>query len=226
MITVVANHVNAFSEIDIQTIRVIAGFIGSAISHHLMYETTQKLMQEKAHILEDLRKSEKKMKHISHHDYLTGLPNRNLFNDQLTMTLAKAKRKKQLIALMYLDIDQFKNVNDTMGHAFGDKLLQAFAHRLKQCLRSSDIAARFGGDEFILLIDDIREVQDAIVISNKILQAMRQPFNLGNKPLNITTSIGISFCETLKLAQMILFDRQIRRYIFQKFRKKYFLYFR
>lgn len=193
VIKIVSSQVNAFTEIDIQTIRVIAGFIGTAVTRQLIQETSEQLIQEKTRALEDLRKLEKKIKHITHHDYLTGLPNQNSFNDQLDLTLTKAKRKKQLIALMYLDIDNFKNVNDTLGHAIGDKLLHACANRLKQCLRSSDVVARFGGDEFILLLDDIKEVQDAVVISNKILQAMRQPFNLGNKPVNITTSIGIAF---------------------------------
>jgi diguanylate cyclase (GGDEF)-like protein len=193
VIKVISDRLNAFTDIDIQTIHVIAGLIGSAMTQHHLHEASQTSLQEKERALENLRKMEKKTKHMAHHDYLTGLPNRNLFNDQLTLTLAKAKRKKQLIALMYLDVDHFKNVNETYGHALGDTLLQAIAHRLKQCLRASDLAARFGGDEFVVLIDDIKEVQDAIVISNKILQAMRQPFNLGDKPLSITMSIGISF---------------------------------
>lgn len=200
MIKIVSSELNAFTEIDIQSIRVIAGLIGYAVGQHILQESTQKLSQQKTHALEDLRKLEKKIKHITHHDFLTGLPNQNSFNDQLDVMLTKAKRKKHLLALMYLDIDNFKNVNDNMGHAIGDKLLHAFANRLKQCLRSSDLVARFGGDEFILLLDDIKEVQDAMVISNKILQAMRQPFNLGNKSLNITTSIGIAFLRDFEIS--------------------------
>jgi diguanylate cyclase (GGDEF)-like protein len=200
VIKVISSELNAFSDIDIQTIRVIAGLIGSAVSKQLQQEILEQANHEKTRALEDLRKMEKKIKHITHHDYLTGLPNQNSFIDQLDVILAKAKRKKQLIALMYLDIDNFKNVNDSMGHAIGDKLLHAFASRLKQCLRSSDTVARFGGDEFILLLDDIKEAQDAVVISNKILQAMRQPFNLGNKPLNITTSIGIAFLKDFDIS--------------------------
>ncbi len=193
VIKVISNNLNAFSDIDLQTIRVIAGLVGDAIARLKNIGQLKVLSKEKTHALDDLRKTEKKLKHVARHDYLTGLPNRNMFNEQLTIALAKAKRKKQLIALMYLDIDQFKDINDTMGHAYGDKLLTAFANRLKQCLRASDIAARFGGDEFILLLDDLKEVQDAIVIANKILQAMRQPFTLNSKPASVTTSIGIAF---------------------------------
>jgi|GEM_PF-2053925 diguanylate cyclase (GGDEF)-like protein len=193
VIKITSAESNAFNELEIQTIHVIAGLIGSAITQHHMFVSSQLLAKEKDHAVDTLRKLEKKMKHITHHDYLTGMANRHLFNDQLNLVLAKAKRRKQLVALMYLDIDHFNNVNETQGHAFGDKLLQAFAHRLKQCLRASDLAARFGGDEFVILIDDLKETQDAIVITNKILQAMRQPFIICNKPLSITTSIGISF---------------------------------
>jgi len=200
VITIISTELDAFSETDIQTIRVIAGFIGSALTYQIMREDMEKLKQEKTHALEDNRKLEKKMKHITHHDHLTGLPNQNSFIDQLDLMLAKAKRKKLLMALMYLDIDNFKNVNDSMGHAIGDKLLHAFANRLKQCLRSSDVVARFGGDEFILLLDDIKEAQDAMLISNKILQAMRQPFHVGNHTLNVTTSIGIAFLRNFEIS--------------------------
>lgn len=193
VVKIISSRLNAFSDIDIQTIRIIAGLIGEAINQQIMQTEMEQINEEKTHALDDLKKSEKKIKHISRHDYLTNLPNRNFFNDQLELTLAKAKRKKQLIAIMYLDIDQFKDVNDTMGHSYGDKVLIAFANRLKQCMRASDVAARFGGDEFIVLVDDIKEVQDAIVISNKILQAMRQPFTISNKPVVLTTSIGIAF---------------------------------
>jgi diguanylate cyclase (GGDEF)-like protein len=102
--------------------------------------------------------------------------------------------------LMYLDIDHFKIINDTIGYATGDKLLHAFALRLKQCIRSSDIAARIGGDEFTLLIDDIKEAQDVIVIADKVLQAMRNPFQINDKPLNITTSIGIAFLKEKEIS--------------------------
>lgn len=200
VIKIASNKANAFSEVDIQTIRVIAGMIGTALSWHHAEELSQKLERENAHLRDETRKLEKKMRHVVHHDYLTGLPNRNLFNDHLKLTMAKCKRKKMLVALMYLDIDNFNHINETHGDAIGDKLLQAFAHRLKQSIRSSDIAARLGGDEFTVLVDDIKNEEDAIIITNKILQSMRQPFHLDGKDIHITTSIGIAFLRDLDIA--------------------------
>ncbi|VVC74958.1 putative diguanylate cyclase YegE [Aquicella siphonis] len=193
VLKITSDKCNSFDEFDVQTIRLMAGMVGSGLTRQMLHDKAQRLSEEKKRAQEELAKVEKQLKHMSHHDYLTGLPNRNSFNEQLALTLSKSKRKKQLIALMYLNIDHFQNINDTMGHAVGDKLLHAFAMRLKQCIRSSDVAARLGGDEFTLLIDDINETQDAIVIAEKVLQAMRKPFSIQSKPLHITTSIGIAF---------------------------------
>jgi len=193
VIKMTSDHTNAFSDIDIQSIRVMSGVINFAITFHTMYEHTKTLEKEKTHTLDNLRKLERKFKHASQHDELTGLPNRALFNEYLHIHMAKAKRKKHLIVLMYLDIDHFKNVIETMGHVVADKLLRAFANRFKQCTRSSDIAARFGGDEFTLLIDDMKDMNEIIVIADKILQAIRQPFQIDDKSINITASIGIAY---------------------------------
>lgn len=193
VIKIASDQTNAFSDIDIQSIRVISGLINSAIGLHTMHERATSLEKEKSHAIDNLKKMEKKFKHASQHDALTGLPNRTLFNEYLRMQLAKAKRKKTLLVLMYLDIDHFKNIIETMGHSIGDKLLSVFAKRLKQCTRSSDIVARFGGDEFTLLIDDMKDMNEAVVIADKILQAVRQPFQLNNKSINLTASIGITF---------------------------------
>lgn len=193
VIKIASDKINAFSDLDIQSIRVISGLINSAIALHTVHEQAKSLEKQKLHAIDNLKKFEKKFKHASQHDDLTGLPNRTLFNEYLRIHLAKAKRKKHLLVLMYLDIDHFKNVIETMGHAVADKLLNVFAKRLKQCTRSSDIVARFGGDEFTLLIDDMKDMNEAVVIADKILQAARQPFQLNNKSINITASIGITF---------------------------------
>lgn len=192
-IKIISNQLNAFNEIDIQILRVIDGLVSSAIARQITSEHEDKLTEEKAQALDDLRKTEKKLKHSSQHDYLTGLPNRTVLNQHLALGLAKAKRKKQLIALMYLDIDLFSQVNESLGHDVGDSVLYAFAQRLKKCIRSSDLAVRYGGDEFVLLIDDFKEATDVTVIADKILQSVRQPFHLNNESISLTTSIGIAF---------------------------------
>ncbi|MBX3708646.1 MAG: GGDEF domain-containing protein [Gammaproteobacteria bacterium] len=193
VLKITSKKYNAFSEIDVQTLKLMAGFIDLALVHQMLYERTQLLLTQKNLIAAELREAEKKLKNLVHHDDLTGLPNRNLLNDRLHVALSKAKRKKQSLALIYLDIDHFKNVNSTMGYQIGDKLLAAFASRLKQCVRASDTVARLGGDEFVLIIDGINDAQDVIDISKKILRKIHEPFHLQNKKIQVTASIGISF---------------------------------
>lgn len=183
---------DGFDDIGIQTARIISGLISFAISQHHYKETTFHLRAQHTHILNNLEKAEEELHQRMHHDYLTGLPNRQLFNEELAITIKKAKRKKQLVALLYMNIDHFQRINESVGHAIGDKILTAFSLRLKQCVRGSDIVARLNGDEFVLLVDDIKDAQDAIVIVNKIMDTMRKPFNF-NKLISLTISVGVSF---------------------------------
>ena len=126
------------------------------------------------------------------HDLLTGLPNRMLFNDRLATTLEQARQNKTQLAVMFLDLDHFKNINDTLGHAAGDLLLQNVAERLTQCLRESDIVARWAGDEFTLLLPNIHDIQDATAIAQRILESLREEFDLAGHRLHISISIGIA----------------------------------
>ncbi|GAB4256393.1 EAL domain-containing protein [Thermincola ferriacetica] len=144
------------------------------------YDITERKMAEEA------------IKHQAYHDPLTGLPNRILFKDRLTQTLAQAKRSKQMLALMFLDLDRFKNINDTLGHATGDQFLQGISKRLTGCIRSGDTVARLGGDEFTLLLPQINHVEDAIKVAQKIIDTFKKPWILGGHEFYITTSIGIA----------------------------------
>ena len=127
------------------------------------------------------------------HDALTGLPNRILFGDRLDQALTQAKRRKSLTpAVMFLDLDRFKLINDTLGHDAGDVLLKEVANRLRACVRESDTVARFGGDEFTVLLTEITQESDAHAVATKILETMKQPVLLVGQPTIITTSIGIS----------------------------------
>jgi len=132
------------------------------------------------------------LKHLAHHDALTGLPNRILFTDILDRVLAQSKRHQKKLAILFLDLDGFKAVNDTLGHDIGDKLLKEVAERLKNCIRGSDTVSRIGGDEFNILLSDITSVDDAAVIPRKILAAFQQPYTFAGHELHITSSIGIS----------------------------------
>ncbi|HWP46038.1 MAG TPA: EAL domain-containing protein [Candidatus Limnocylindrales bacterium] len=127
-----------------------------------------------------------------YHDPLTGLPNRMLFEDRLTLELAHARRDKQGLAVMFLDLDHFKLINDTLGHSVGDQLLQNVAHRLRDALRGTDTVARMGGDEFALLLTRVTHAENVARVTQKILHALKPPFNFGGYDFHITASIGIT----------------------------------
>ena len=135
---------------------------------------------------------EEHMSHMAQYDSLTHLPNRALFNDRLQQAIAAAQRHKEHLALMFLDLDKFKPVNDTYGHGVGDLLLKEVAQRIQNCLRDSDTAARLGGDEFVVLLPTIEAQQDAGKVGEKILHALNQPFELAGHSLQISSSIGIA----------------------------------
>ncbi len=129
---------------------------------------------------------------LAYYDTLTGLPNRALFNDRLGMALAHSQRNQHKLAVMLLDLDRFKDVNDELGHAVGDQLLQAVGNRLTTILRESDTVCRVGGDEFLLLLPEIARAKDAAAVAERVLEAIREPFALDAHELLITTSLGIA----------------------------------
>jgi len=126
------------------------------------------------------------------HDMLTGLPNRFLFSERLSHMLVEARRYHQMISVMFLDLDHFKQINDTMGHSCGDMLLQQVSKRLTKILREMDTVCRMGGDEFTIMLSHINAPRDAALIAKKIIQEFERPFELEDKQVNVSTSIGIS----------------------------------
>ena len=138
------------------------------------------------------KKAEGKLRLLATHDVLTGLPNRALLYDRFDIALANAQRKNKKVAIMSLDLDGFKTVNDTLGHDVGDKLLVNAAGRLTSMLRKVDTVARMGGDEFVLLLWEVSKKDDAIKVAQKTLEGFRQPFIIDEKKLNITVSIGVA----------------------------------
>ncbi len=147
-------------------------------------------------LLEDEREASElatvEMEHLAYHDALTGLPNRPLFMDRLIMAVAQASRANQKLAVFFLDLDRFKDINDSLGHSTGDALLKAVAERIRRCVREGDTVARFGGDEFTLLIPRIDHIEDAAKIAQKILETLKIPFSIADHELFVTTSVGIS----------------------------------
>ncbi|MHB1000573.1 MAG: bifunctional diguanylate cyclase/phosphodiesterase [Armatimonadota bacterium] len=144
----------------------------------------------------DKKVYEQKLDHLAHHDPLTGLPNRLLLSDRLLQRLAQAHRKGQMLAIMFLDLDHFKDINDTKGHNEGDKILRAVAKRLTSCLREVDTVARMGGDEFTIIVSDITRPEDASTVAKKIINNLSKPFAINGDEVLISTSIGISIFPT------------------------------
>jgi diguanylate cyclase (GGDEF)-like protein/PAS domain S-box-containing protein len=132
-----------------------------------------------------------RMTHLAQHDSLTDLPNRLLLSDRLAQAMALAQRHQERLAVLYLDVDRFKHINDSLGHAIGDRLLQSVAERLRRCVRTSDTVSRQGGDEFVVLFAEILQPQDAAICAEKILQAVSEPHAIDQHNVYVTASIGI-----------------------------------
>ena len=162
----------------------------------------------------DLKVSEEQLRFLAYHDPLTDLPNRILLQDRLIQALSIATRRSEKVAILFIDLDQFKNVNDTLGHSAGDQILKQVAERLERSTRSGDTVARLGGDEFVLVVNGVKDANDAAVAANRVKQEMAAEFNVNGTCLTTTCSIGISMFpedgsdnETLlKNADSALFD--------------------
>jgi len=139
-----------------------------------------------------LREHRERLHHLVYHDTLTNLPNRVLLQDRLSRMMIKAKRNNTFVAILFLDLDRFKKINETLGHDVGDKLLLEVARRIENCVRKSDTVARLGGDEFSVLLDDLRDIKFVAVVARKILHALSKPIMIQKYELYATSSIGIS----------------------------------
>jgi diguanylate cyclase (GGDEF)-like protein/PAS domain S-box-containing protein len=130
--------------------------------------------------------------HSAEHDFLTGLPNRMLLNDRVNRAISLAPRHKKNVAVLFLDLDGFKHINDSLGHPTGDKLLQSIAKRLVECVRHSDTVSRQGGDEFVVLLSEMEQSEDAAITARRMLNAVAEPHSIDRHDLHVTTSIGVS----------------------------------
>ncbi|MBZ0157729.1 MAG: EAL domain-containing protein [Alphaproteobacteria bacterium] len=138
------------------------------------------------------KRMEEAIRYQAYHDFLTGLPNRMLFMEHLTLELNQARRNRSMLAVLFMDLDRFKYVNDTLGHAVGDQLIREVAGRLRACMRESDTVARIGGDEFTMLLPQISQPDDAAFTAKKIISILQRPFVIDGHELHISTSTGIS----------------------------------
>lgn len=144
------------------------------------------------HDLGAVRKQTLELSHAAQHDFLTGLPNRSLVNDRITQAISFAERYNKQLAVMFVDLDLFKRINDSLGHAMGDKLLQQVGTRIVACVRRSDTVGRNGGDEFVVVLSQVGHEEDAVFIARKILTSLAAPYLIEQKQLPINASIGVS----------------------------------
>ncbi len=135
---------------------------------------------------------EEQLAHQAFHDPLTDLPNRSLFMNRLEHSLARTKRRGDMVAVLFMDLDNFKVINDSLGHEVGDQLLVKVAERLLGNIRAADTAARLGGDEFVVLLEDVEDVSDANRAAERVTQMLRDPFDVEGHELFITTSVGVA----------------------------------
>jgi diguanylate cyclase len=131
------------------------------------------------------------MSYLAQHDFLTELPNRMLLRDRLTQAITSAHRHRTSLAVLFVDVDHFKHVNDTLGHVIGDQLLKSIAQRLVACVRSSDTVSRLGGDEFLVLLSEVGRAADAAVSADKVLAAVSAPHRIDHQDVRVTVSVGI-----------------------------------
>jgi len=189
---VLANSTRSYNQHDLKFVERLATLYAIAIKH---------------------QRTEDKILKLAYHDLLTGLPNRALFNDRFTVALAGAKRYHKKIGLMVLDIDHFKNINDTLGHDAGDEVLKDFSGKLLNILRKTDTVMRSGGDEFVIMITDLVELEHIPYVAQRVLEAIRKPFMFQHHEVRIATSIGISsYPEDGEEIEMILKHADIAMY--------------
>jgi diguanylate cyclase (GGDEF)-like protein/PAS domain S-box-containing protein len=170
----------------------LVGVIRDITERKQMEEELKRTAAELTRSNEELQRSQSRLRHQAYHDDLTGLPNRVLFHERLDQAIQWADTSEEIVALLYIDLDGFKEVNDNQGHAVGNLLLQAVAKRLVRCLRSSDTVARLGGDEFTAILPGIREAANAERVAQKIQATISEPFELEGHKIQVTPSIGIS----------------------------------
>lgn len=153
-------------------------------------------MQCIIHDISERKATEEYLHHMAHHDPLTGLPNRILFRDRLQQAIYKSERNNTLVALCFFDLDNFKEINDSLGHDAGDQVLNSVAERLRHGIRASDTAARLGGDEFVTILEEIETPTVIQSIAGKILEQINRPISVAGQQIQVTSSLGISIYPT------------------------------
>jgi len=181
--------VTAYNDVD----RISDGYEVGAVDY-LVKPCDPAVLRAKVAVFAELHRAREVVTRLAYYDALTGLPNRKLFADRFAMAVAQAERSGAQVTVAFLDLDHFKEVNDTCGHSIGDLLLQAVAQRLAGLMRKCDTVARFGGDEFLLALPDIDDKTNATLIAQRVVDAFGEPFLVEGRTLRVTASLGMANC--------------------------------
>ena len=195
MLIIIEHVPNAYESMKSQAKQIRENDLLKELLENKKAEQAQQIASRETELEQEIierRALEKQLTHLAFHDSLTGLPNRSLFIDRLQRSIAEAERKKESVVVMFIDLDDFKKVNDSFGHHVGDKVIQGAAIRLKKCLRDIDSIARLGGDEFTLLVPHIGEREDIEVIARRLIESLEEPIVAEGNEFRMSISIGIS----------------------------------
>jgi diguanylate cyclase (GGDEF)-like protein len=185
------------------------------VATHLL-EANQHLVVAAVHaqtMAEEAERATLEMSFKAERDFLTGLPNRALLNDRLAQAIALVRRHRKRLAVLYVDLDNFKDINDSFGHSVGDQVLQSAARRLEHCIRHSDTVSRHGGDEFVVLLSEVESAEDAARVSVKLITALAEPHLIDDHRIEVTASIGIClFADDAEDAETLLTNADTAMY--------------
>ena len=213
--------VDALSEASRTTYRLLLGLMLAATPGLLMLGTVLSL-----HILRQRKRNEDRVNHMAYHDDLTALPNRSMLNQRLDQALSRHRRAGTRLAVLYMDLDRFKVINDSLGHEVGDDLLRQVASRLLAQLREGDTVARMGGDEFVVLMEDHENLGDISTCAQRLVEQLSAPYALGSKECHVTVSIGISvFPSDAKDSQALLKAADVAMYRAKEIGRNNYLYY-
>ncbi len=179
-----------FGEIDERSAVTVAAQLAVAYENLVLFEKIRQQHEQLLNEMEERKRYQARIEYLANHDPLTDLANRNLLGDRIKQAMLQTRRTGGMLALLFLDLDRFKEINDSFGYAYGDALLKATADRLCKIMRAGDTVARQGGDEFIILLTNLENLQDVINVANKIINGFSQPFLIENRPLYMSASIG------------------------------------
>lgn len=192
----------------------------------LSFAYSLSLVLDNAREMDEVKQARQSLDYMAHFDALTDLPNRTLLRDRADQAIAHAQRNGGMIGMLFLDLDNFKVINDTIGHSAGDVLLKKLARRISDCLRDGDTAARFGGDEFVVMLPDIADIQDAATVASKILESLQLPFDIDRHEIFVSISIGISiYPDNSKDMDGLLADADGAMYYAKKLGKNNYQFF-